>query len=600
MPKKISIPFELWAGAALLALLTVPFALTDFDLDLARVFYRNGWPLGDLPLWTALYRYGTLPGLLLSALALGVLVLGGTAERWRAWRRPAAVVLLTLALGPGLLVNTLGKGYWGRPRPREVQAFGGSETFHRVTQPGTPGRGKSFPSGHPSVGYLFCALFFVDALRRRRVVWLGAGLAYGTLMGVGRMAQGAHFASDVLWSGGLTYLSAALAHYILLPAPESPVWTGAVPPPDPARRTTRWIVLSASLGALTLFFLLATPFYKEWRAGHLGPHDLTAVRLQLQPGPERVSVETAAQPEALRVEAGLQGFGFPKLKLDGRLRVSDQGTTCTASVDLRLRGWVTERGGEVRFLVRRDLALLLEADGLDADLRIGESSAPARYAGLRISGRDGGVLWRLGPGSRVEGPVQLVTRRGDVRVTLESLADPGAERWELGSDRGTVLLQIAQEQAPERPLDVRLWSTWGDAALTAKIGTACGLQVEWDEGAGRSGLQATGNWKQSGNRVNGPGDAVMPQVKVFLATSNGVVGMQVDEWGVKAAPLPDLDLKDATPAPGLPSRSLPDAPAGAGAGPEPGPAEPEPTEEPSWVERELLPTPEPQAAPSSE
>lgn len=595
MPSRFRPPFDLWAGAALLALLTLPFVFTDLDLDVARAFYRNGWSIGDRPFWTFLYRYGTLPGLFLSVCSLAVLLLGGAGERLRAWRRPAAVVLVTLALGPGLLINALGKGYWGRPRPRDVQTFGGSQPFHRILQPGVPGRGKSFPSGHPSVGYLFCALYFVDLRRRRRPVWLGTGLAYGTLMGAGRVLQGAHFASDVLWSGGLTYLSAALAHQVLLPPEDAPVWTGAARPSDPGRRTGRVLMFAVALSALTLVFLLATPFYKEWHADHPGTSGLTAVRIQLQPGPETVVIESAPQPQALRVSAGLQGFGFPKLKLVGSLYAEDRGATCTAFVDLRLHGLVTERGGEVRYLIRPNLALILESDGLDADLRVGEQAPPARYAGLRIANRKGGVLLRLGPGSRVSGPVNVMTRHGDVRVSVSSLVDPGPDRWEFGTDRGTVLIQISQKLPPARPLDLRAWSRWGDAALTARIGRACGLVAEWDEGSGRSGVYANGDWEQSGSRLTGPGQVKETFVKVYLATSNGVVGIQADEWGVTAAPLPALDLSDATPVPELPGQVLPASPTDAGAVSDAA-VGPEPTEEPEWVQRELIATPAPEPA----
>ena len=41
------------------------------------------------------------------------------------------------------------------------------------------------------------------------------GLAYGSLMGVGRIVQGAHFPSDVVWSWGVTFLTAAVLYYAM-------------------------------------------------------------------------------------------------------------------------------------------------------------------------------------------------------------------------------------------------------------------------------------------------------------------------------------------------------------------------------------------------
>ncbi len=43
--------------------------------------------------------------------------------------RKIIFLLLTLALGPGLLVNGFLKSHWGRARPSEVSAFGGAAEF---------------------------------------------------------------------------------------------------------------------------------------------------------------------------------------------------------------------------------------------------------------------------------------------------------------------------------------------------------------------------------------------------------------------------------------------------------------------------------------
>ncbi len=180
---------------------------------------------------------------------------------WQRWRRPAAVIVITLLLGPGLLVNALGKGYWGRPRPRDVVQFNGAEPFHRICQPGTPGQGKSFPCGHASVGFVLVVFYFLDANRKRRWTWMGVGLGYGALMGVARMAQGGHFASDVIWAGGLTYLSAAVAHHVLLPSD----WGGSRR--DIWNRKFHWLAwlgIGAGMSGLAAFFLLATPYSKVW------------------------------------------------------------------------------------------------------------------------------------------------------------------------------------------------------------------------------------------------------------------------------------------------------------------------------------------------
>jgi membrane-associated PAP2 superfamily phosphatase len=112
-----------------------------------------------------------------------------------------------MALGPGLIINAIFKDNWGRPRPRSIQELGGTHTYHRIWEKGVAGDGRSFPSGHASMGFFLMTPFFV--LRKNARRWANAfltfGIAYGVLIGLGRMIQGGHFASDVLWAWGFVY-----------------------------------------------------------------------------------------------------------------------------------------------------------------------------------------------------------------------------------------------------------------------------------------------------------------------------------------------------------------------------------------------------------
>lgn len=47
------------------------------------------------------------------------------------------------------------------------------------------------------------------------MVWLVGGSCYGILMGIGRMAQGGHFASDTLWAFAIVYLTGLALSYAL-------------------------------------------------------------------------------------------------------------------------------------------------------------------------------------------------------------------------------------------------------------------------------------------------------------------------------------------------------------------------------------------------
>jgi membrane-associated PAP2 superfamily phosphatase len=184
------------------------------DLALSAPFYAvqqtPAWYLKDAIPWAWLYTYGELPACIMATGA--VLVLLGSLRRsaWRQYRRACLLLVLAVALGPGLLVNGLLQPLWGRPRPRHIEQFAGTQAYRPWWQPGGPGVGKSFPSGHAAMGYVLLAgAVLVPGGRRRWLgrLALGGALAYGTLVGLARVVQGGHFASDVVWSGLLMYLT---------------------------------------------------------------------------------------------------------------------------------------------------------------------------------------------------------------------------------------------------------------------------------------------------------------------------------------------------------------------------------------------------------
>jgi lipid A 4'-phosphatase len=210
---------DLFLALALLVGATALCAATGFDLALERRFYLEGtgWALGNLNPWHALYRFGVIPAYLLSGSALALLVAGFFWARAYPYRKSALFLVLMMALGPGLLVNTVFKDHWGRPRPRQMQVFGGDRPFHQVWERGIDGAGRSFPSGHASAAFYLIAPYFLlrrrDPRRARLALWGGAG--YGAVMGFARMAQGGHFPSDVLWAGGCVYLVGLALYYLL-------------------------------------------------------------------------------------------------------------------------------------------------------------------------------------------------------------------------------------------------------------------------------------------------------------------------------------------------------------------------------------------------
>jgi lipid A 4'-phosphatase len=174
-----------------------------------------------------LYDYGEHPGvfLLVAAIAYGIAAWVG--EIPRRYARPCMAIVLAIALGPGLLVNGILKPYWGRPRPVEVTNFGGNKEFRPVWKPGGPGAGRSFTCGHCAMAFsLASGVAFYPLYPTISICAVVGGVAYGTIMGAARMAQGGHFPTDVLWSGALVLMLITLLYYVVLKIPE----TEAEPP----------------------------------------------------------------------------------------------------------------------------------------------------------------------------------------------------------------------------------------------------------------------------------------------------------------------------------------------------------------------------------
>ncbi len=212
LPAQPTLVYDIGIPATLLLIGTLIFRLTDLDLALQKPFFveNDGWVSQDIGLWKFLYDYGPTPAIAIAVTLLFIFIASFWARRIAAYRKVALYGVLVMLLGPGLVVNGIFKDLWGRPRPRNVQEFGGDQTYLKVWQKGVSGQGRSFPSGHASVGYFLMTPFFVLRKRAHRwaVAFLALGIGSGLLIGLARMIQGGHFASDVLWAGGFVYFTA--------------------------------------------------------------------------------------------------------------------------------------------------------------------------------------------------------------------------------------------------------------------------------------------------------------------------------------------------------------------------------------------------------
>lgn len=219
--KLIRIALEFILPLVVLLLLTLLFRWSNLDLQISGLCWNaaEGWRFGDYWFWKLMYERGMIPGAVIGVVGLVGLLIGIKLPKIRRQWRSYLLLVLLLAIGPGLLVNAIFKENWGRIRPKHVVELGGSEQFLKVWERGVAGEGNSFPSGHGSIGFYVIAPYFVLRLRRARVAkaFLVGGSFFGLLMGIARITQGGHFLSDVLWAWGMVYFSGLLLCYLLRP-----------------------------------------------------------------------------------------------------------------------------------------------------------------------------------------------------------------------------------------------------------------------------------------------------------------------------------------------------------------------------------------------
>ena len=211
-PRRFLPPIDIPLGILFTASMVINWL--NMDLGFSARFYWETlqWFQAHAGWVEMLYRFGNLPAIVAASGGLIAAVGSLKFARLRRFSKLSVFLAMLLIIGPGVIVNAIFKEHYGRPRPREVVEFGGRQEFVPALQPNFGKHGHSFPSGHASMGFYFLGLFVYWYRDKRRLAWLflGIGLVYGTVMGMGRIAQGAHWLSDVIWSGGLVYLTAWL------------------------------------------------------------------------------------------------------------------------------------------------------------------------------------------------------------------------------------------------------------------------------------------------------------------------------------------------------------------------------------------------------
>ena len=179
---------------------TILFIFPGLDIQISEVFYngQSGFTYGQNKVLLSAFHF--VPLLTYTAAIIYITVLLCQFFFRRKVSKIILYLILTMIIGPGLIVNSLLKENFGRARPRDIIEFGGNLSFEKALIVSNQCQTNcSFTSGHAAAAYYFTNLSFIVPRRRFARYFLPAML-YGTLVGIMRIAQGGHFASDIAFS----------------------------------------------------------------------------------------------------------------------------------------------------------------------------------------------------------------------------------------------------------------------------------------------------------------------------------------------------------------------------------------------------------------
>ncbi len=342
------------------------FWLTELDLQMAAWFYRPGpngnWPLADYWLWAAFYELSWVLGLLIIIAAVTLIIGAARGSLDPSWQPRGWTLLLVMVLGVGLVVNVGFKDNFGRYRPRQIETFDGTHAYQVPLQPGIPGTGKSFPSGHPSPAFALGMLYLIWRGRRPLLAWssLAMALTLGALMGVGRMAAGAHFLSDIIWSGYLMFATSCITYYVIVNVPRREASLAAGEKPGNMTLAKK-LSIAALLVVAVLAALLAKPigFEASYRLDHDQLQSFRIIRLQYDAG--ELILRDAEAESGMDIHVVSRSFGIPGSGIQAQVEELDGEWL----LNLTHQGRFTEKGTRIELTMPAAAKYRLEIKGPD-------------------------------------------------------------------------------------------------------------------------------------------------------------------------------------------------------------------------------------------
>ena len=186
------------------------------------------------------------------------------------------------------------------------------------------------------MGFVFVSL---AALRRRApalALWgTGFGLMYGSLLGLCRIVQGAHFATDVLWSLGILSLVAAGLHYLILPERDRLRIRGG------RQRRLMTAACAVAVAVIVVAFLTRRPLFEVHTETVPLKDGIRKIEIVVD-GPLESRRVRFEKSRALRVQVRAQGFGWSLSRVSFGVERRQENGTLSIRVQTEKKGYFSE------------------------------------------------------------------------------------------------------------------------------------------------------------------------------------------------------------------------------------------------------------------
>ena len=200
------------------------------------------------------------------------------------------------------------------------------------------------------MGFFFITLYYSFKRKNKPIAYSSFifSILLGIFIGFARISQGGHFLSDVLWAGGITYLTASVLYYFVLKIPEiekqsqNVLDTKLNKLPNKSKKIIVALAIILASGIMIFTFLFSKPFYSE-HSHNLelkGPANIILLNFEVDRGD--INIYSGEYEPPIQIRSIIQGFGFPEYDFKSNLLHETTNDTLKAIYLLKIEGLFNE------------------------------------------------------------------------------------------------------------------------------------------------------------------------------------------------------------------------------------------------------------------